>query len=74
MKFELTIKIDSSNQDVVDNPNEVVLMAIDRARKEAGQMTAYNRSGLSTTLATVRDGNGNQIGTARIEFEGEDDD
>jgi hypothetical protein len=74
MKFELTIKIDSSNQDVVDNPNQTVLTAIDRARKEAAKMTFYGSSGLTSTSFSITDINGNTIGSADLELEGEDDD
>ena len=73
MKYTLKILIDSSNQDVVDFPKDTALKAIDRARKET-QLMSFAPMSDDTVSAKIADSNGNTVGVAMIEVEGEDSD
>ena len=72
MRFNLHIKIDSSNQDVVDFPKDTALKAINRAYKET-QLMNFAPGSDNAVHATISDANGNSIGFANIEVVGEED-
>jgi len=66
MKFVVAIVIESGNQDVVDNPKDTALKAIQRAYKETRLM---NFEVDCDVHASISDANGNKIGHAHIDHE-----
>jgi len=73
MQFELKILIDSSNQDVVDNPKDVALQSIIKAY-DSTKLMSFAPMSDDTVAAKIKDANGNIVGVATINVQGEDSD